>query len=260
MNSNIVRKLSYGVYIITTWSEGKPVGCIANSTMQVTSEPATFAVSINHDNFTNECIKKTGKFAINILAETTAPSLIGTFGFKSSRNFDKFDGLDYAVRSRLPVLENTCGYVVCDVINSMETTTHTVFLGEMRDGDLFGDKPQMTYDYYHRVIKGSAPKTAPTYSQADSQPAKTTRKFKCEVCGYVYEGDELPEGFTCPICCVGTDMFSEIDQTGAATNRPTGKLKKYKCEVCGYVYEGEELPEGYTCPICGMGTDKFTEI
>ncbi len=212
MDKKILQKLSYGVYIVTTWHDGNPAGCIANSIMQVTNEPATFAVSINHDNFTNECIKKSGKFAINVLSETTPPSLIGTFGFKSSRDTDKFAGLDYSVKSRLPVIADTCGYIVCDVINTMESSTHTVFLGELRDAGTFGNKAQMTYDFYHKVIKGSAPKTAPTYTedrQSDGD-SKVVKKYKCEVCGYVYEGEELPADYVCPICGVGPDLFTEI--------------------------------------------------
>lgn len=212
MNIKAVQKLSYGVYVVTTWVDGRPTGCVANSIMQVTSTPATIAVSINHDNYTNECIKKTGKFAISVLAETSAPALIGAFGFKSGRDTDKFAGIDYSVKSRLPVLDDICAYIVCDVIDSMETSTHTVFLGELKDADLVGNKPQMTYDYYHKVIKGKAPKTAPTYVEEPLTEEKPVKKFKCEVCGFIYEGDELPEGYTCPICGVGTDLFTEVKE------------------------------------------------
>ena len=213
MNQNVLRKLSYGVYVVTTWVDGKPTGCVANSIMQVTSEPATFAVSINHDNYTHECIKKTDKFAINILAETSDPSLIGKFGFKSGRDTYKFEGVDYTVEGKLPVLSGTCGYIVCDVVDRMETTTHTVFLGKLIECDLFGDKPQMTYDYYHKVIKGSAPKTAPTYVEGLDNAAKptSTKKYRCTVCNYVYEGDSLPEDYVCPICGVGPDLFEEVE-------------------------------------------------
>ena len=166
MNSNIVRKLSYGVYIITTWSEGKPVGCIANSTMQVTSEPATFAVSINHDNFTHECIEECGYFAITILSENVNPRLIGKFGFFSGRDKDKFEGVPYTVREKLPIPDEGCAYLVCKVVNKMDTSTHTVFLGEVIDADLLKSETPMTYAYYHKVIKGKAPKTAPTYNEA----------------------------------------------------------------------------------------------
>ena len=81
MNKNVFRNLSYGVYVISTWDEGRATGCTANSAMQITSSPATIAVSINHDNHTNACIKDTGRFAISILSEKSDPMIIGTFGF-----------------------------------------------------------------------------------------------------------------------------------------------------------------------------------
>lgn len=212
MNNEILKKLSYGVYIVTTWTEGRPTGCVANSIMQVTAEPATFAVSINRDCFTNACIRDIGKFAISIIAESSNPKLIGTFGFKSGRDTDKFEGVDYSVKSRLPVLNDSCGYIVCDVIDSMETETHTVFLGKLVDCDTFGDKMPMTYDYYHRVVKGSAPKSAPTYIAAQpTEKPKGAKKYRCTICGYVYEGDDIPDDYVCPICAVGKDLFEEVE-------------------------------------------------
>ena len=89
MNKNVFRQLSYGVYVITTWKEGEPTGCIANSVMQITSSPATIAVSINHDNYTNHCIKEVEKFAVSILSEKSDPSLIGQFGFQSGKEVNK---------------------------------------------------------------------------------------------------------------------------------------------------------------------------
>ncbi len=163
MNEKVFWSMSYGVYIVTTWAQGRPTGCTANSAMQITSNPATIALSINHDNFTNQAIRDTGRFALNILGENSQPSLIGTFGFFSGKDRDKFDGVAYRLGSNMPVLEDSCGYVVCEVIDTMETDTHTVFLGNVIDGDtLKADKP-MTYAYYHSVLKGTAPKTAPTY-------------------------------------------------------------------------------------------------
>ena len=94
MNKSALYNLSYGVYVVTTWNDGKPTGCTANSAMQITSSPATVAVSINHDNFTNECIRNSGVFAINILGEHCDPMVIGNFGFKSGRYSNKF--ADYA--------------------------------------------------------------------------------------------------------------------------------------------------------------------
>lgn len=210
MDLRVGTKISYGVYIVTTWSDGKPVGCVANSIMQVTAEPPTFAVSINRNNNTYECIKRSGKFAISILPEDVDPSLIGTFGFKSSRTSDKFENAKYAIEGKLPVLSAACAYIVCDVVNTMDAATHTVFLGEMKAGEINNEKPVMTYAYYHRVIKGGAPKNAPTYVQAPAQNSASEKKFRCDVCGYVYEGD-LPQDYVCPICGVGADRFSPLE-------------------------------------------------
>lgn len=164
MDKTALFNLSYGVYVVTTWGTGKPTGCTANSAMQITSSPATIAVSINHDNYTNACIKETGVFAINILGEKVDPMVIGSFGFRSGKDVDKFEGIDHLVKSYLPVLPQAMSYITCKVIDKMETATHTVFLGEVTDADKLSQDTPMTYDYYHKVIKGTAPKNAPTYS------------------------------------------------------------------------------------------------
>ena len=164
MRKEALFKLSYGVYVVTSWADGRPTGCTANSAMQITSSPATIAVSINHDNFTNECIKDTGVFAINILGESCDPLVIGNFGFKSGRDNDKFENSKPLIKSMLPIVPEASAYITCKVIDKMETSTHTVFLGEVTDEDFLNDDTPMTYSYYHNVIKGKSPKNAPTYS------------------------------------------------------------------------------------------------
>lgn len=219
MDAMVFRKMSYGVYILTAMDGERPTGCTVNSIMQITSEPATVAVSVNHDNYTNGCIEKDQKFAFNILSEKSDPSLIGVFGFQSGKDTDKFEGLSWESKGGVPVLTDTNGYVVCKVINKMETSTHTVFLGEVIDGELLdADTPQMTYAYYHQVIRGKSPKNAPTYipeeaakeavkgeSEGTYQGKKVS--YVCQVCGYVYEGDPLPADFICPVCKQGADKF-----------------------------------------------------
>lgn len=163
MNKNVFRNLSYGVYVVSSLDDGRGTGCIANSIMQITSSPATIAVSMNHDNFTNSCIDKSGKFAVSILSESSDPSLIGRFGFQSGRDVNKLAGVDFQMVEGLPVIKDSCGYIVCRVIDKMETSSHTVFLGEVIEGDLIGSAPAMTYAYYHNVVKGKSPKNAPTY-------------------------------------------------------------------------------------------------
>lgn len=163
MNNNAFYQLSYGVYIVTTWDKGRATGCTANSAMQITSEPATFAVSINHDNYTNQCIADSGKFAISILGEHSDPSIIGTFGFRSGKDCDKFENVDQVIKGYMPVVADACAYIVCEVIDKLETDTHTIFLGRALDADVLKQDDVMTYAYYHKVIKGKTAKNAPTY-------------------------------------------------------------------------------------------------
>ena len=210
MDKRVFTKLSYGVYAVTTWDNGRPTGCIANSIMQITANPATVAISINHNNYTNQCIVQGGKFAVSVLTEKTDPSVIGTLGFFSGRDTNKFEKVAYELKEYMPVVSDACGYIVCNVINKMETETHTVFLGEVVAGEVLSEEEPMTYSYYHKVIKGKSPKNAPTYLPDEENKKEKKRKFKCQVCGYVYEGEELPADFICPICGVGADKFAEI--------------------------------------------------
>ncbi len=232
MDTRIFRSMSYGVYVAGTMDGDRPTGCIVNSVMQITSQPATVAISVNHDNYTNGCIAGSGLFSFSILAEDSDPGLIGGFGFRSGKDVDKFDGVDYEMAAGCPVVKDSCGYVVCRVIGTMETATHTVFLGEVIDGAVYdGDRKPMTYAYYHQVVKGKSPKNAPTYlpeedttsEAAEEKKAemkvteeKTTEEkgcshWKCQICGYVHEGEELPEDFKCPWCKQGAENFKKID-------------------------------------------------
>lgn len=204
MNENAFRNLSYGVYIVTVWDGERPTGCTANCGMQITAQPSTMAISINHENFTNECIRKSGKFAISVLSEKSDPSIIGTFGFQSGKDLNKFDSVEYEIKNGMPVVSDSCAFITCEVIDQMETETHTVFLGKVTEVDQLKPGIPMTYSYYHNVVKGKSPKTAPTYLQETEQKQDTDEVYICKVCGYVYDGEipfeELPEDYICPIC------------------------------------------------------------
>ena len=210
INKNAFRNLSYGVYVVSTLDGERPTGCVANSAMQITSEPATIAVSINHDNYTNACIEKTGKFAISILTEQSDAGIIGRFGFQSGKDVNKFDGVEAVVKEGISVVADACSYLVCKVINKMETATHTVFLGEVIAADVLKDEDAMTYAYYHKVVKGKSPKNAPTYI-AEEEPIQKEEKWVCGICGYEYRGEipfeEVPEQFVCPVCKQPKSVF-----------------------------------------------------
>lgn len=223
MNPNTFRALSYGVYVIGTLKQGQPTGCTANSVMQITSSPATMAISINHDNYTNQCINETGKFTVSILSEQSAPGIIGTFGFQSGRSVNKFAETSYQLVEGLPVVNDACGYFVCEVTDRLETATHTIYLGTVIQAEVLKGGEPMTYAYYHKVVKGKSPKAAPTYLPDETEntaaadapdlaklSAAGTKKYVCQVCGYVYEGTELPDNFKCPICGVGPERFKAV--------------------------------------------------
>ena len=270
MNLSTFHKLSYGVYVVTTWNEGCPAGCTANSAMQITSEPATIAVSINHQNFTNECIVKSGRLALNILSEKSDPSIIGTFGFKTGRDTDKFEKASYSERAGLPILDEACAYLTCHVVDKMETSTHTVFLCQVDDGDVLDNNEPMTYSYYHKVIKGKAPKTAPTYIPEEDIKPKAKAKWVCELCGYEYDGDipfeELPDDWTCPLCGAPKELFKKVEEIEEVkeTKKMAKTNVKWVCSICGYEYDGEvpfeELPDDWVCPLCGEPKDVFEKV
>ncbi len=208
MKHKVLRNLSYGMYVVGAKDE-KENGCIVNTVVQITSDPAVISVSINHDNYTNELIKKTKKFSVSILGEQVDPKIIGTFGYQSGRDLNKYENIETEDLSGLPVLKDSCGTMICRVINIVETTTHTIFLGEVissTEGNM--DQP-MTYRYYHEVLKGKSPKNAPTYVE-ESTPKKTV--WKCKVCGYEVEMDELPSDYRCPICGQPITAFERIEK------------------------------------------------
>lgn len=206
MDKNVLKNLSYGMYVVGA-KDDKNVGCVANTIVQITSNPMTLAVSINHDNYTNEIIKKTNSFSVSILDEEVNPEIIGIFGYKSSKDIDKYKDFDYEIVDNLPILKNTCGNIICKVINKVETTTHTIFIGEVTNMLNYSNKKPMTYRYYHEVLKGKSPKNAPTYTEEEKQ---TKTVWKCSVCGYEVEKDTLDDDFVCPICKVTKDMFYKI--------------------------------------------------
>ena len=163
MNNQAFRKLSYGVYIVSCKEGDEYKGCTANSIMQITSDPQMIALSLNHSNYTNSCLQKNGKFAVSILSEKSNPLSIGTFGFRTSRDFDKFANIPFDVIDGLPIIKDACAYLICEIKEKVETSTHTIFLANVHNADVLNEEQPMTYAYYHNVIKGKSPKTAPTY-------------------------------------------------------------------------------------------------
>jgi ferric-chelate reductase [NAD(P)H] len=165
MNPSALFKLSYGVYIVGSHNGDKINAQIANSVMQITSEPATIAVSINKKNLTHDYIKASGVFSVAVLCQTTPLPFIGNFGFKSGRDIDKFLNINHkAGQTGSPViLDNTTAYFEAEGLQYIDAGTHTIFLGKVVAAEVLNDLPVMTYEYYHQVKRGVTPKTAPTF-------------------------------------------------------------------------------------------------
>ncbi len=212
MNKKIFWDITYGVYVVSSVDKNKPVGCIINTAVQLTENK--IGICLNHNNYTNSVIKENKNFALTILSEKTNPNIISTFGFTSSKDKNKFEGFEYKLIDNLPVLLNSKGYIALKMVNSIELETHTFFIGEVIDGDVFNEDIPMTYKYYHDVIKGRAPKAAPTYIAPDelNEPIKNGKRFRCKVCGYIYEGniEKEPPNFVCPVCKQPKSAFEEI--------------------------------------------------
>jgi flavin reductase (DIM6/NTAB) family NADH-FMN oxidoreductase RutF/rubredoxin len=229
MNRAALHKISYGLYIVTSGQDGKFNGQIANSMFQVTSDPATVAISINKQNYTNELIKLSRKFVVSILSEETPMTFIGLFGFKSGREVNKLQNVKTKTGvTKVPiVLENAVSYieVEVEVEKELDCGTHTIFVGNIVDCDVVSDAKPMTYAYYQQVKGGKSPKTAPTYVKDEPTAASTAASnYVCSVCGYVYDpvkGDpdngvapgtkfeDLPETWTCPVCGADKSKFEK---------------------------------------------------
>jgi ferric-chelate reductase [NAD(P)H] len=165
INEFVLHKLSYGLYIVAAGDGLKANAQICNTAFQITSEPKIMAVSINKLNYTHEFIQNARKFTLSIL-DTSAPfEFIGKFGFRSGRDIDKLAGVSQKLGATgCPVvLEHVCGYIECEVRDAKDLGSHTLFFGKAAEGEILTEAAPLTYDYYHKVIKGKAPKTAPTF-------------------------------------------------------------------------------------------------
>ncbi len=169
MQLETLHKVSYGLYIIAAVKEGKSNGQIANAVMQITSDPPTVAISVNKQNLTHEYIETSKNFTVSILEKGTPMTFIGTFGFKSGKNIDKFKDVKIkTAKTKAPiVLDYSLGYLECEVVGQLDCGTHTIFLGKVVGAETLNSAEPMTYAYYHDVKRGKAPPTAPTYIKGE---------------------------------------------------------------------------------------------
>ncbi len=228
MNVKALYKLGYGLYVVSSRKGDRLNGQIANTVFQITSEPPTIAVSINKNNLTHEFITASKVLAVSILSQDTPLSFIGNFGFKSGRDIDKLEGINYKTgETQAPVVtDNTLAYLEARVTQEMDVGTHTIFIGELVGADVLREGEPMTYAYYHQVKRGTTPKTAPSYVEEKKVEVAKTPKYRCTVCGYIYDpelGDpdggikpgtpfeEIPDDWVCPVCGASKSEFERVE-------------------------------------------------
>ena len=227
-------KLSYGMCIVSSKKGNRFNGCIVNTVFQLSPEPPMAAVSVNRQCLTHEYITDSRVFAVSILSEEAPMSFIGRFGFRSGRDIDKFEQVNYKIgQTGVPiVLDNTVAFLEAEVAQSIDVVTHTLFIAKIVACEtLDGDKQPMTYAYYRDIKQGRTPKTAATYIKIKpktqgEEGVRNMKKYKCLMCGYIYDpeaGDpdndveagtafeDLPDDWVCPECGAGKDEFESVE-------------------------------------------------
>jgi rubredoxin/flavin reductase (DIM6/NTAB) family NADH-FMN oxidoreductase RutF len=236
MDTRALWLCSYGLYVVSSKKGDRLNGQIANTVFQVTAEPPTIVVSINRSNLTHEFVSASKVFSASILSAEAPMPFIGKWGFKSGREGDKFKDTEFRIgKTGAPlVLDYSLGFIEAEVISSLDVGTHTVFVGKVVDSGVLGEGEPMTYAYYHEVKKGKTPKAAATYQEEKREEtkveprteAKAMRKYRCTVCGYIYDpqaGDpdggikpgtafeDIPDDWACPVCGVSKDQFEPAE-------------------------------------------------
>ena len=195
-------KLSYGLFVLAANDGTKDNACIINTAVQLTDKVKRISIAVNKANYTHDIIKSTGVFTLSILSTDAPFSLFQRFGFASGRDTDKFQGFSSVARAEngLPYLtEYANAFLSARVVAMNELDTHTQFIAEVTEAQTLSDAPSVTYAYYFDRIK---PKPLAA--------AEKKTGWVCKVCGYVYEGEELPPDFICPLCKHGAEDFERI--------------------------------------------------
>ena len=198
MNPKAMFSISYGLYVLTAREGSKDNGCIINTLLQVTSTPNRVSITVNKQNYTHDMILRTGLFNVSMLTTDAPFEVFQHYGFQSGRTAEKIVGEPPRASNGIAYVAGvTNAYLCCKVFETVDLGTHTLFLADVTDGDVLSSEPSLTYAYYHANIK----------PKPQAQP-KTG--WRCRICGYIYEGDTLPEDFVCPICKHGASDFEKL--------------------------------------------------
>lgn len=198
INPTALFNIGYGLYIVTAKEGDKDNGCIVNAVTQLTDKKLRVAVTINKANLTHDMIKRTGVMNVNCLTEETPFAIFEYFGFQSGRDVEKFvsPNLHRSDNGLVIQPDYSNSFFSLKVEQEVDLDSHTLFICEVTEAKVLSDKPTMTYTYYHKNVK--------------PKPQKKSKGWVCTICGYIYEGDELPDDYICPLCKHGADVFEKI--------------------------------------------------
>ncbi len=222
LNQNALFQIGYGLYLVAANENGKDNACIVNTVMQVTQNPIRLLVSVSNQNLTHDMIKNTGKLTVSVLTEKTPFSVYSHFGYQSGKKVEKFEDFEDVTRCAngcYRLNRNSSAYFCGTVCDSFVLDTHTMFLVDVTAADIVSSQTPVTYDFYQKYVKQSYKPTvkktgAETKNEAGDNSVKAeekkTNSYVCKICGYVYEGDSLPEDYICPICKHGAADFEKL--------------------------------------------------
>ena len=201
VEQNAMFSLSYGLFVLTARDGAKDNGCIINTVTQLTDTPKRISIAVNKANYTHDMIKKTGVFNVSVLSNDAPLAMFQHYGFQSGRDVDKFAGVQGMARATngvyyLPYCTNA--FISARVTQTIEFETHTLFIADVTEARQLSDVPSMTYAYYFANVKPKPSKL------------KEQHGWVCKICGYVYEGEELPADFICPLCKHGAEDFEKV--------------------------------------------------
>ena len=194
-------RLSYGLYLLCAKDGERANGCIINTVMQVTEQPWRVLFTVNNQNYTAEMLREGSAVSLSVLSKDAPFSLIRQFGYQSGRDVDKFAGRnDPKDANGVPYLgEHSCALISATVVSVSVVGTHTVYVADVSGAQVLSDAEPLTYAGYLSSVKPQKQETE-----------EKKKGYVCRICGYVYEGEELPEDFTCPWCKHGADAFEPL--------------------------------------------------
>ena len=204
MDPKALYNLSYGVFILGTKDGEKNNACITNTCFQAAANPVRLAISVINQNFTCQMIKNSGVFTLSVLDKTCSFDTIKRFGYSSGRDTDKFKDFDFSYGNNgCPVVKKeVCSILECKVVSSVDLGTHTLFIAELTDSEVVSSNEPLTYAYYQSNIKPQ--------KQETPQTPKKIKGWRCKICGYEYDGAELPPDYECPLCGHPAEDFEPI--------------------------------------------------